>query len=278
MSEASHNAKASRSAFQRLLQAASSQIARHSSSLLLFMVFCVVIAVGMFMIGDLHTATDQAQRMYAGSVQGLRQIGELQYEAQETRRSTLYALTTNDSNLQVEYADQSRKADGLVTEGIAQYLAGAHIPRELELGQRLQRDWAAYLKVRDEVLASILEGSTKEAVDMDLTGGVPSFDRVRQDLEEVLGEPEVIVHARTERTTEQQIATCAIRKSVEGTGTHLLGRTEADGVCAAVDAAHHIGNEERRVLEAIGEHDQSLLVVARDRVERVACELEAIAD
>jgi signal transduction histidine kinase len=185
MSEASHNAKASRSAFQRLLQAVSNQIARHSSSLLLFMVFCVVIAVGVFMIGDLHTATDQAQRMYAGSVQGLRQIGELQYEAQETRRSTLYALTTNDSNLQVEYADQSRSADGLVTEGIAQYLAGAHIPREMELGQRLQRDWAAYLKVRDEVLASILEGSTKEAVDMDLTGGVPSFDRVRQDLEEV---------------------------------------------------------------------------------------------
>jgi len=106
MSEASYNAKASRSAFQRLLQAVSNQIARHSSSLLLFMMFCVVIAVGAFMIGDLHTATDQAQRMYAGSVQGLREIGELQYEAQETRRSTLYALTTNDSNLQVEYADQ----------------------------------------------------------------------------------------------------------------------------------------------------------------------------
>src|ERR1700757_3418845 len=185
MSEASHNTKASGSVFRRLLQAASNQIARHSSSLLLFMVFCVVIAVGVFMIGDLHTATDQAQRMYAGSVQGLRQIGELQYEAQETRRSTLYALTTNDSNLQVEYADQSRSADGLVTEGIAQYLAGAHIPREMELGNRLQADWSAYLKVRDEVLASILEGSTKEAVDMDLSGGVPSFDRVRQDLEEI---------------------------------------------------------------------------------------------
>src|SRR5438270_2790737 len=175
MSEASHNAKASRSAFQRLLQAASSQIARHSSSLLLFMVFCVVIAVGMFMIGDLHTATVQAQQMYAGSVLGLRQIGELQYEAQETRRSTLYALTTNDSNLQVEYADQARGADKLVTDGIAQYLAGARHTGEVAVGRRLQQDWAAYLKVRDEVLASILEGSTKEAVDLDLSGGVPSF-------------------------------------------------------------------------------------------------------
>ena len=178
-------ARASRNGFQKYFRRVSSEIARHSSSLLLFMVFCVVIAVGAFMIKDLHTATDQAQRMYAGSVQGLREIGELQYEAQETRRSTLYALTTNDSNLQVEYADQSRSANGLVTEGIAQYLAGARMTRELELGRRLQRDWAEYLKVRDEGLASILEGSTKEAVDLDLSGGVPSFDRVRQDLEEV---------------------------------------------------------------------------------------------
>lgn len=185
MSEEGKHANAGRSGLQRLVQAVSSQITRHSSSLLLFMVFCVVVAVGAFMIGDLHTATVQVQRMYAGSVQGLRQIGELQYEAQETRRSTLYALTTNDSNLQVEYADQSRGADRLVTDGIAQYLIGARMPREVEVGRRLQQDWAAYLKVRDEVLASILEGSTKEAVDLDLTGGVPSFDRVRQDLEEV---------------------------------------------------------------------------------------------
>ena len=63
------------------MQAGLAQIARHSSSLLLFMVFCVVMGVGAFMIGDLHTATVQVQRMYAGSVQGLRQIGELQYEA-----------------------------------------------------------------------------------------------------------------------------------------------------------------------------------------------------
>lgn len=185
MTEADEHATASRKGFQKVLRGVSSEIARHSTSLLLLMVFCVVIAVGAFMIKDLHTATDQAQRMYAGSVQGLRQIGELQYEAQETRRSTLYALTTNDSNLQVEYADQSRSADDLVTKGIVQYLAGARIPQEVELGQRLRRDWAAYLKVRDEVLASILEGSTKEAVDLDLSGGVPTFDRVSQDLEEV---------------------------------------------------------------------------------------------
>jgi len=108
--------------------------------------------------------------MYAGSVQGLQRIGELQYEVQETRRSTFYALTTLDSNLQLEYADQSREADRLVNEGISEYLRQARMPHEIEVGRRLQLDWSGYLGVRNEVLASILEGSTKEAVTWILRG------------------------------------------------------------------------------------------------------------
>ena len=158
---------------------------RYPSAVLLLVVFGVELGVGMFVIRDVRTVSVETQRMYARSVLGLRQIGELQYQAQETRRSTLYALTTNDSNLQVEYADQSREADRRVTEGINAYLQQARMANEIELGRRLQHDWSAYLEVRDEVLASILEGSTKEAVDMDLSGGVPSFERVRQDLEEI---------------------------------------------------------------------------------------------
>jgi signal transduction histidine kinase len=158
---------------------------RYNSALLLLLVFGVEVGVGIFVIRDLRTASAEAQQMYGRSVLGLRQIGELQYQAQETRRSTLYALTTNDSNLQVEYADQSREADRRVTEGIVAYLQRARTPNEIAVGRVLQHDWSAYLKVRDEVLASILEGSTKEAVDTDLSGGVPSFQRVREDLEEI---------------------------------------------------------------------------------------------
>ena len=162
-----------------------SAFSRYPSAVLLLVVFGVELGVGMFVIRDVRTVSGETQRMYVRSVLGLRQIGELQYQAQETRRSTLYALTTNDSNLQVEYADQSREADRRVTDGITAYLQQARMANEIELGRKLQHDWSAYLKVRDEVLASILEGSTKEAVDMDLSGGVPSFERVRQDLEEI---------------------------------------------------------------------------------------------
>lgn len=158
---------------------------RYSSALLLLLVFCAVTVVGKFVIRDLRNADVEAQRMYAGSVIGLHRIGDLQYDAQETRRTTIYALSTSDSNLHVQYADQSREADHRVSEGIKLYLSDAQTPNEIEVGRRLQTDWSAYLNIRDEVLASILEGSTKEAVDLDLSGGVPSFDRVRQDLKEI---------------------------------------------------------------------------------------------
>lgn len=165
----------------RLLSVAS----RHNASLLLFMVCCGVAVIGAFVIRDLRAANSEAQKMYTGSVNGLQRIGELQFDAQETRRATLYALTTNDSNLQVEYADQTREADQRVKNAIAEYGRQAKQPAEIALAKRLSNDWTSYLAVRDEVLASILEGSTGEAVSLDLSGGVPAFERVRQDLDEV---------------------------------------------------------------------------------------------
>lgn len=158
---------------------------RHNAGLFLLLVCCGVAVVGAFVIRDLQAGRAEAQSMYTGSVHGLQRIGELQYDAQETRRATLYALTTSDSNLQVEYADQSRDADQRVKDGIAEYLRHASQPAEIALANRLTSDWANYLKLRDEVLASILEGSTKEAIGLDLSGGVPAFELVRRDLNEV---------------------------------------------------------------------------------------------
>lgn len=188
-------------------------LSRYSPAVLLLVVFCVELGVGGFAVRDLRTGAEQAHRMYTQSVLGLRRIGELQYDAQETRRSTLYALTTKDSNLQVDYADQSRSADRRVTEGITRYLHDARSGEEVSLAWRLKSDWAAYLKVRDEVLASILEGSIKEAVALDLSGGVSSFDRVGQDLEEV--------KRLYDQQASQQLATVAA--SSRRTVTRLIG-------------------------------------------------------
>jgi signal transduction histidine kinase len=160
-------------------------LSRRGSGLFLVLVIAVVIAVGTWVIRDVRTANAEAQQIYAGSVIGLRRIGAIQYEAQETRRSTLYALTTNDANLQLDYADQSRDADRKVTEGITRYLQEKRGQEELGVGRLLAQDWNSYLKVRDEVLGLILEGDIKKAVGLDLKEGVMSFDRVRRDLEDI---------------------------------------------------------------------------------------------
>jgi len=158
---------------------------RHLSIGLLLLVLFGESGVAVFVMRDVSRSYATVEKMYNGSVQGLQRFGDVEYEAQETRRSTLYALSTNDGNLQVAYADQSRDADRRVTQGIAQYLAAARTSQEMRLGQQLSDDWNAYLKVRDEVLGLILEGSPKEAVHLDLNLGVPQFDRVRQDLSEI---------------------------------------------------------------------------------------------
>lgn len=158
--------------------------ARYDAILLLMMAFSGVAFIAVLVIRDLQASNHEAQQLYSRSVHGLQRVGELQFDAQETRRATLYALTTNDSNLQVEYADQSRLADRRVKDGILEYGRQASQPAEAALAGRLSRDWDDYLNIRDAVLASILEGSTKEAVSLDLQEGVPAFDRIRQDLSE----------------------------------------------------------------------------------------------
>lgn len=157
-------------------------VSRHLSMILLLLVLLGEACVGLFLMRDLGRSYATVEKMYNGSVQGLLRIGDMQYDAQETRRSTLYALTTNDANLQVAYADQSRDADRGVTQGISQYLADARTPQQIQVGRQLANDWKDYLKVRDEVLGLILEGSPKEAVQLDLNSGVLEFDRVRHDL------------------------------------------------------------------------------------------------
>jgi signal transduction histidine kinase len=158
---------------------------RHNAVISLATVFSGAIVIGAFVVQDFQEANLEAQEMYTRTVHGLQRIGELQYDAQETRRVVLYALTTGDSNSQVEYADQSRAADQRVTEDIAEYQRNAGQVVESELANRLVRDWANYLSIRDAVMASILEGSSKEAVSLDLSNGMPAFERVRRDLDEV---------------------------------------------------------------------------------------------
>jgi signal transduction histidine kinase len=259
-----------------------SNLPRYISALLLAAVFFVELGIAGFIIRDLRIADDEAHRMYAESVLGLRRIGELQYDAQETRRSTLYALTTNDSNLQIEYADQSRGADRRVREAISQYLHEARTQEEMALGRRLISDWTAYLKIRDEVLASILEGSIKDAVSLDLSGGVSSFDRVGQDLEEIkrhydqrASERLANVAASSRRTLTRLISVLAFTLIFASASVWAIQRNRMLGTLQLakmqMDFVASVSHELRTPLAVISSAADNItdgLVAGKDQVQR----------
>src|SRR5215469_16751657 len=121
-----------RALFQRPSLSAHS---RHTYSILLLSIVLVIEGVVVLVvIQDLHNSYREVVEIYERSVRGLWQIGEVQYEAQETRRATIYALTTPNGNLQVEYADRSREAERHVSEGIADFLARAQTSEESSVG------------------------------------------------------------------------------------------------------------------------------------------------
>ena len=151
----------------------------------LLMVGLGVVFVGALTLIDLQRANQRAHETYGVVVNRLQDIGELQYQIQETRRSVLYALTTRDVNLQVQYADQSREASARVDRTMQELLTDAARLPTAGAAEHFARDWKDYLSVRDEVIASILEDNVQEGVARDLKDGIPSFERVRQDLRSI---------------------------------------------------------------------------------------------
>ena len=68
------------------------------------------VAAGAVSVLELRRSAAEARELYGELLSGLDLIGELQYDVQEARRRMMYALTTADANLQVQYVDESRAA------------------------------------------------------------------------------------------------------------------------------------------------------------------------
>jgi PAS domain S-box-containing protein len=141
-----------------------------------------VLIVGGFLVRDMRTAMQHARVMHQTSIAALDLLNDLNYQTQEARRSMLYALTTTDSNLQVQYADGSRAADAKVAEIVEAQVLRSPVAEIQETGRRFLDQWRAYLLVRNHVITLILEGSVQDAVALDLRDGAPAFARVRGEL------------------------------------------------------------------------------------------------
>ncbi|HEY0097943.1 MAG TPA: response regulator [Pyrinomonadaceae bacterium] len=155
---------------------------RYRFTLVFLLIGVIVVGVGWYVVSDLLRAKRQVQQMYTGTVQGIDLIGDLLYSTQETRRTMLYALTTDDPNLQIVYADQSHEAGKRIAQLITAERLHAKSQQLLDAIDMFERDWAHYLKNRDEVIGLILQGSIKEAAESDQKNGIPAFNQVRDDL------------------------------------------------------------------------------------------------
>ncbi|PYU48196.1 MAG: hypothetical protein DMG53_07115 [Acidobacteria bacterium] len=156
------------------------------------------------------------------------------------------------------------------------------MPHEIEVGKRLQRDWSDYLSVRNEVLASILEGSTKEAVNLDLKGGVPSFERVRQDLEEIkrlydqqASEQLANVAATSRRTIFRLIGVLGITLTLASTSVWAIQRSKMLGTIQLaklqMEFVASVSHELRTPLTVISSAADNIadgLVGGKDQVKR----------
>ncbi len=162
-------------------------VSQRSFTLALVAIVVVVVSAGTLVLRDVRRTDQETQQIYSESVRGLDLIGELQYETQEARRSMVYALTTTDSNLQVDYAEQSRTAETRAAQIFREQKELAALGHGKQAREQFEREWSRYLKTRDAVVALILEGSVKDAVQLDLREGVPSFDLVRYDLQNMKG-------------------------------------------------------------------------------------------
>src|SRR3954469_3103118 len=139
-------------------------VRRRSTTALLVTFALRSAATGAFSLYQLRSAARDARQLSDDLVNGLDLIAALQFDVQEARRRMLYALTTTDPNLQVEYVDESRAADARIAQRVAEHLHRLTLAADRAAARQFVRDWAQYLNVRDDVIASILEGQTTVAV------------------------------------------------------------------------------------------------------------------
>ncbi|HKP15337.1 MAG TPA: EAL domain-containing protein [Gemmatimonadaceae bacterium] len=237
-------------------------VRRRSTTLLLVGYALVSVATGAFSLLQLRSAARESHRLYDGLVSGLDLLAGLQFDVQEARRRMLYALTTTDANLQVAYADESRAADERVKQRMAQHIAQLSGPGEIAAANRFQEDWGEYLRIRDEVIASILEGQTAAAIDTDLELGTPTFDRARADL--LAMQDRYKTDAELRRQDAEEAADQSFQLVIV---VLLLSQLIVIFGLRAVQAGDMLARERRsqaRLSEIIESIDEGMLVLGRD--------------
>ena len=156
--------------------------ASRTGKLFLIAVGVAGLAGGVIAGLDLYRATRTVQSVYTAGITGLSLYSDLTFATEESRRQFLYALAVSDPNLQLPHIDRARAVDEEVNRVMARL---ADLPAAAGVRTSCRKftgRWKAYLTVRDEVIALILEGRPVEAVAVMTDKGDTTFRAASQEM------------------------------------------------------------------------------------------------
>ena len=125
---------------------------------------------------DEQSAARISESLYSKLVLGLGVQGDLQYGTQESRRTFLYVLTTNDMPSQLAYVKELRAADLSVDLLTGKSILMGIGPDEDRLLQVFATRSLQYLEIRDTIISLVLGGRRPEAMVLDATAAA-KFDQ-----------------------------------------------------------------------------------------------------
>src|SRR5271155_3556406 len=132
---------------------------------------------GILALSDCISAAHIVFVLSSVGAQGLSIEGDIQYEIQESRRTLLRALTTEDRRQQEVFVKQSRLADSRAEELVNRLRL---LPITAGLGQAAREfaaSWSMYLEVRDDVAAMIFAQRRADALNLDVRDGDIAFQQ-----------------------------------------------------------------------------------------------------
>jgi signal transduction histidine kinase len=140
-------------------------------------------AVLLFVISsarDLQRSAASSQSLYSKRIVGLSMQGDLQYGTQESRRTFLYVLTTDNMKSQLAYIQSVRKADLSVDLLTGKIILLKLDPEEDRRLHEFADRWMEYLTIRDNVIALVLARRKSEALALEQARVSNAFDRAQQ--------------------------------------------------------------------------------------------------
>ncbi len=140
------------------------------------------IAGSVFGVVQLRRAVVRSQDLYRLDTIGSQVEGDLEFQLQESRRAYLYALATDDPNQQLPFVDAAREADR-AARGTIQRLRALQADESITRPIReFEASWQGYIQTRGAVIASILVGDAKRAIELDQREGNVAFAAALQNL------------------------------------------------------------------------------------------------